>query len=79
MTKPTIFIVIFRTGGTVNFRWNRSVGFINIDEALACCESVRKMGYPAFAVDLEKVEQNGLPIDYIPEQFENWFKENPNA
>lgn len=65
MSKPNLFCVVFRTGGTLNFQWRRSVAFTTLAEAEATAEAVRIMGYVAH------VEHHGLSLSVgLPETYE---------
>ena len=70
-----LYKVVYRTGGTLNFKWRESIAFSNLDVALKARDATRIMGYPAFVMD----NDYGLPTAYIPETFKNWFRDNPDA
>lgn len=56
------FTVIYRTGGTENFKWNR-VGERYSDRASAreSADGLERMGYPALVHDTKLLDSIGLP------------------
>ena len=64
-TDPQTLCVIYRTGGTFNFRWNRSIGYATREEAQAALESVRRMGYEAHLANYRHSLSVGLPEGYF--------------
>ena len=56
-----LFCVVYRTGGTVNFKWNRSVAVDSKEAAEAVALTVERMGYPAKIVDYHLSMSIGLP------------------
>jgi hypothetical protein len=58
------YCVVFRTGGTYNFQWKRSLG-MSKEEANAKRQEVERMGYKAH------VENYGLSLSIgLPEGYE---------
>jgi hypothetical protein len=54
------FCVIYRTGGTVNFQWHRSLGMSRA-EALEAAAMTRTGGRPAHVERLDRSLAVGLP------------------
>jgi hypothetical protein len=63
MTPTSLFCVIYRTGGTRNFKWHRSLAMPR-QEAEAAAESVRRMGYVAHIEHFNLSISVGLPETY---------------
>jgi hypothetical protein len=59
------FTVIYRTGGTENFKWNR-VGerYTNRTSAKESADGLERMGYPALIHDTKLLDAIGLPSTY---------------
>lgn len=55
------WVVVYRTGGTVNFQWHRSSGYVTREEADASCAEVQRMGYRAMVADYDLSMSIGLP------------------
>ena len=56
--------MIFRTGGTINYRWARTVAYTTLAEAELVAEAVRIVGYVAH------VENNALSLSVgLPESY----------
>lgn len=60
--KMKTFTVIYRTGGTENFKWNR-VGerYTSKTAALDSAAELAKMGYPSLVHDAKLLDSIGLP------------------
>lgn len=54
------FCVVFRMGGTANYRWARTLG-MSRDEADMACAETRRMGYAAHVANLALSQSVGLP------------------
>lgn len=59
-TNAKRFVVVYRTGGTDNFAWYRTIAYCvcSIDRHLA---DIKRMGYHAFAEDARASYRFGLP------------------
>jgi hypothetical protein len=55
------FAVIYRTGGTANFRWNRVLDLFTREEAAAKVAELGRMGYPALVHDAKRLDAVGMP------------------
>jgi hypothetical protein len=63
-TKSNLFCVIFRTGGTINYQWHRTVAYTTKAEAELVAEATRIAGYVAH------VENNALSLSVgLPESY----------
>ena len=60
MEKPNSHCVVYRTGGTVNFQWHRSLA-MSRSEAEASAEAQRRMGREARTEDYQRSLAIGLP------------------
>ena len=58
-----LFCVIYRTGGTRNFKWHRTLAMSRAQAELAC-EEARKMGYVAHIEHYNLSLSVGLPETY---------------
>lgn len=58
------YCVIYRTGGTDNAKWHRTVPFTTHSEAMEKRDEVMRMGYHAFVEDYRLSVSAGLPIGY---------------
>ena len=56
--------LVYRTGGTVDFRWNRSVAFTDREEVDAAKAANERAGYKTLLVDYDKSLAIGLPDTY---------------
>lgn len=63
---PNLKCVVFRTGGTSNFKWNRTVPQ-DQDEADKTFADTLRMGYPAYLVNYFESVRIGLPETYSPD------------
>jgi hypothetical protein len=57
---PTLQCVVYRTGGTANFVWHRTIA-LTPDEAQEALEEVKSMGYHAFLENFFLSLAVGLP------------------
>lgn len=65
MTKRA---VIYRTGGTENFKWNLvSELYADLVEATESAVKLRKMGFPDFSLPVESLADVVLPTTYYLE------------
>lgn len=55
------YVVVYRTGGTVNFKWHHTIAYASLREAKATRDTNLTMGYPSYVVALDKVKEYGLP------------------
>lgn len=65
------FTVIYRTGGTENFKWNR-VGERYPDRASAkeSAAGLERMGYPSLVHDTKLLDAIGLPESFDADERE---------
>lgn len=61
-----MFCIVFRTGGTKNFKWHTSLGMSEV-EANEAFLVVNKMGYTCYIADLKQVLAIGVPDTYSVE------------
>ena len=57
------YVVMFRTGGTDNFKWHASLE-MRSQEATTLSAAVRRMGYFAYCEYVPKFKRLGLPTTY---------------
>ncbi len=57
------FCVIYRTGGTDNYQWHRSLAMTR-EEANKACQDTQQMGYHAFVGNYDLSVNIGLPEGY---------------
>lgn len=67
------WVVVYRTGGTENFRWQRTVRFSTLDEAKACRDANERMGYPSMIELAHPSEAIGLPETFSGETHGHGF------
>lgn len=65
-TNRKLWVVVYRTGGTVNFEWHRSVAFDSKEAAAECYNAVLRGGRHAMVVDYHLSMAIGLPETYGP-------------
>jgi hypothetical protein len=59
------YTVIYRTGGTDNFKWNKVTDtFTDYNDATIKAATIEKMGYKTIIHDTEKINNIGLPETY---------------
>lgn len=59
------YSVIYRTGGTENFKWHRvAENYRSIEQAIEKRISLEKAGYPSFIHDANLLTAIGLPETY---------------
>ena len=58
------YCVVYRTGGTDNFKWHRSLAWTNEADARAACYSTVKAGFKAHVEHYERSIAIGLPDTY---------------
>jgi hypothetical protein len=58
------FTVIYRTGGTVNFKWHKAFPVETATEAEALRQSTERMGYKALTHRTSELNKIGLPETY---------------
>jgi hypothetical protein len=63
MATPSTFCVIYRTGGTCNFEWHRTLG-CSYEQAQVVAHDIKTMGYPAYVENLNLSLSVGLPETY---------------
>jgi hypothetical protein len=61
------YVIVYRMGGTRNFRWQRSLSLDSYDAAIEKRNDVERMGYPAHVVDLGLSMAFGLPDTFTYE------------
>jgi hypothetical protein len=61
--RNKLYCVIYRTGGTDNFQWQRSVAMTR-EEADKALQDVVRMGYPAHIEKYHLSMSVGLPEGY---------------
>jgi len=61
------FVVVFRTGGTENFKWSRTLPLSSRESAVTVAESCQRAGYPAHVEDLGISMAVGLPETFEPD------------
>ena len=64
-TNPNLFCVVFRTGGTINYTWHRTVAFTTKAEAELVAEACRIAGYVAHVENYSMSMSVGLPETYV--------------
>jgi hypothetical protein len=69
MTK--LYYVVYRTGGTLNAKWNRTLAMLKSD-AQKACQDVEKGGRKAMIVEKGLSDRLGLPEGY---DYETWKKQ----
>ena len=67
MTNAKQFAVIYRTGGTDNFRWNRVLDTFTREEAANTASNLARMGYPALVHNADRLNAIGLPDTFSAE------------
>lgn len=60
-----LFCVIYRTGGTINFQWHRSLAMAR-PEASQAAQEARRMGYAAHVERCALSMSVGLPESFAP-------------
>ena len=65
MTTKT-FAVIYRTGGTENFKWHRVADRFTRETAIAKRDELQKAGYPAHIAGWDASMSIGLPETFAP-------------
>ena len=60
--KAKTFTVIYRTGGTENFKWHKVLTLHRTKEtAMADVKRIEKQGYKALMFDTDKLNAIGMP------------------
>jgi hypothetical protein len=76
--KPNLYCVIFRTGGTVNYQWHRTIAFATKAEAELVAEAVHIAGYVAHVEHFGLSQSVDLPDSYAvgggPIDSEDWIE-----
>ena len=65
------WVVVFRTGGTENFKWSRTLGLSSRESAEKVAEECRRAGYPAHVEDYRMSMSIGLPETYTYQERSN--------
>jgi hypothetical protein len=60
MDMPRL-VVVYRTGGTANFKWHRTVTLLSQDEAESCARGVQAGGRPAIVYTEDELAEKGMP------------------
>ena len=56
------YTVIYRTGGTLNAKWHRTLGrFTDYKKAVASANEIERQGYKALIQDTKMLDAIGLP------------------
>jgi hypothetical protein len=63
---PDLRCVVYRTGGTINFKWQRSLP-IDANEADQALADTLRQGYPAYLMNFFESLEAGLPTTYSPD------------
>lgn len=58
------FTVVYRTGGTENCVWKRSLTVVKSVEAIAIKESLERAGYKALIHKTSQLDKLGMPIGW---------------
>ena len=61
MNNTTQYAVIYRTGGTENFKWVRVLGSFTRDAAFAQKDELERMGYKSLVHQAAQLDAIGLP------------------
>jgi hypothetical protein len=64
MSARSVCVVVYRTGGTANFQWKRSLSCLTRAGAQTAAELITRGGRPAFVVDYALSLALGLPETY---------------
>lgn len=62
--KRKSYTVIYRTGGTDNFKWNKALPVDSLGEAVKQKDRLETSGYPALIHDTAAINSVGLPETY---------------
>lgn len=65
----TSYTVIYRTGGELNFKWNKALPVSSWEEAVDLADSVRKGGRPALIHETEALNRFGLPETFSADDY----------
>ena len=60
----TSWTIIYRTGGTENFQWHKSIAYLSKEEAAVSMKELERMGYAALMHTTRLLESIGLPETY---------------
>jgi hypothetical protein len=72
LTNTKQFAVIYRTGGTENYRWHRVLATFTRDEAATKAEDLARMGYPALVHNAARLDAIGLPDTFTARDEGGW-------
>lgn len=64
---PTLFCIVYRIGGTHNFRWLRSIPIQSREAAEGARRDTEKMGYKALVAPYYQSLNLGLPETFEAE------------
>ena len=59
--RRTTFTVVYRTGGTENCTWRRTMAYATREEARESAASVERMGYKALVHKTHEIDAIGMP------------------
>ena len=59
--KRKLWVVVYRTGGTDNFQWHRSLPYLTRKEADESKAESERMGYPCMVEDYHLSMSIGVP------------------
>lgn len=60
------YVVIYRTGGTDNFKWQPAIPVATYDEARAQRDDIERGGRPAYIYTVRQFEVIGVPETFKP-------------
>lgn len=63
--QPIRYAILYRTGGTANFRWCRVFGIFTADEAEAKRAELERMGYPTCLAATTSILAHRVPEQEI--------------
>ena len=55
------YIVIYRTGGTLNFKWHQTTPVSSYAEAAQRSAEIERMGYPTRIHEAQRLASIGMP------------------
>jgi hypothetical protein len=63
MAKSKMFVVVYRTGGTDNFKWTYTLAMSKSD-AIIAAQDMRRGGYKCYVYAYEELLTIGVPDTY---------------
>ena len=66
MTKPTTTTVIYRTGGWMNAKWNKTTPILNtdVDKIHERIREIERQGYKCYGICTDYLNGHGLPMGF---------------